>query len=59
MERLKDMSDKRLVNMLALLTVFPNGDVDCVRLAVRIRAELGARAAAEYIATHGKDSSNV
>lgn len=48
MQKLHELSDKRLVAILNLLTEQPNGDADCVRLAVRIRAELGNRAADTY-----------
>jgi len=43
MQTLADMGEMRLKIILLALTEYPSTDADCVRLAVRIRAELAQR----------------
>jgi hypothetical protein len=43
LHKLSELSTTRLRAMLKLITEEPNGDIDLVRLTVRIRAELAAR----------------
>jgi hypothetical protein len=43
LHKLSELSTARLRAMLKLITEEPNGDIDIVRLAVRIRAELATR----------------
>lgn len=43
MQKLEDMSSSRLIAVLMLITAYPNGDPDLIRVAARIRAALLAR----------------